>query len=56
MKSLENQVRVAVEAGEIVEYRVTPIYEGNNLIPTWIKIEAKGSKGFTLTTTLDNKQ
>ena len=56
MKSLEYQVRTAVDAGETVEYRVTPVYEGNNLVPTWIKIEAKGDKGFTLTQTFNNKQ
>ena len=56
MKSLEYQVRMAVEAGETVEYRVTPIYDGNNLVPTWIKMEAKGDDGFVLTQTLNNKQ
>jgi hypothetical protein len=55
MKSLEWQVRRAVEAGEIVEYRVTPIFEkAGDLIPRWIKMEAKGDKGFTLARTIDN--
>jgi hypothetical protein len=56
MKAIENHVRSAVDAGETVEYRVTPIYEGENLIPTWIKIEAKGDKGFTVSQTIENKQ
>ena len=56
MKSIEFQVRAAVEAGETVEYRVTPMFEGNSEVPRYIKIEANGDKGFILTTTFENNQ
>jgi hypothetical protein len=54
MKRIECQVRDAVRAGETVDYRVTPIFEGNSLIPKYIKIEAKGDKGLEIKQTLEN--
>jgi hypothetical protein len=40
--------------GETVDYRVTPIFDGDNLVPKYIKIEAKGDKGLVIETTLQN--
>ena len=36
MSSVEGSVRKAVEAGEVVQYSVKPIYEGNTLIPSGV--------------------
>jgi len=55
MKRIESLVRSKVQAGEIVQYRVTPIYRGNRKIPAFIKIEAKGDRGFQLSQTLRNR-
>jgi hypothetical protein len=55
MKRLERQVKDAVCAGETVDYRVTPIFEGDSLIPRYIKIEAKGDRGLEIKQTLENK-
>jgi hypothetical protein len=41
--------------GETIDYRVTPIYEGAALIPKYIRIEAKGDRGFVIQQTLENK-
>jgi hypothetical protein len=54
MSGIEAQVRAAVEAGETVRYRVTPIYDGDNPIPTQIRIQADGDDGFHLDVTIDN--
>ena len=42
MSSVEGSVRKAVEAGEVVQYSVKPIYEGNTLIPSGVTIKAEG--------------
>lgn len=55
MKRIESQVKDAVRAGETVDYRVTPIFEGGALIPKYIKIEAKGDNGLEIKKTLENK-
>lgn len=41
MTKYENMVRQAVDNGETVRYRVTPIYNGNELMCSEIKIEAQ---------------
>ncbi|MCA9904385.1 MAG: DNA/RNA non-specific endonuclease, partial [Anaerolineae bacterium] len=41
MSKHEGRIRKAVENGEIVDYKVRPIYRGNDLIPIAINIEAK---------------
>lgn len=46
MSSIEANVRKAVEGGQFVNYKVTPIYNGNNLIPRGITIQATGDDGF----------
>ena len=43
-----------MEAGETVEYRVTPLFEEGSKVPSMIKIEADGDKGLILTATLHN--
>lgn len=42
MTKYENQIRQALDNGETVRYRVTPVYEGNQLICKQIDLEAKG--------------
>ncbi|MFC7308465.1 DNA/RNA non-specific endonuclease [Streptomyces monticola] len=49
MRHIENQVRAAVEAGETIQYSVTPVYNGSDPIPTGVKIEAHGANGFQFT-------
>ena len=54
MSSIEANVRKAVEGGQIVNYKVTPIYNGNNLIPRGITIQATGDNGFYIYQTILN--
>ena len=54
MSSVEGSVRKAVEAGEVVQYSVKPIYEGNTLIPSGVTIKAEGDKGFYIYQTILN--
>ena len=54
MRDFETQVRRAVDAGETVRYRVTPIYRGNDLIPIEVRIEAIGDNGFRLNEVIRN--
>lgn len=42
MTKYENQIRKAMDDGETIRYRVTPIYEGSNLLCSSIEMEAKG--------------
>ena len=48
MSNIERSVRDAVKNGEIVHYKVVPVYEGKELIPKAITVTAKGNKGFNL--------
>jgi len=48
MRGFENQVRAAVEGGQTVNYSVTPIYNGSNLVPRGITIMGTESDGFSL--------
>lgn len=56
MSSIETSVRKAVEGGQIVNYKVIPIYEGNNLIPRGITIQAQGSGGLNIYQTILNRK
>ncbi|MBP1048357.1 DNA/RNA non-specific endonuclease [Enterococcus sp. BWM-S5] len=42
MTKYENQIRKAMDNGETIRYRVTPIYEGSDLLCQSIEMEAKG--------------
>ena len=42
MTKYENQIRQAMDNGETVRYRVTPVYEGTELLCKQIDLEAKG--------------
>ncbi|MGX6979772.1 DNA/RNA non-specific endonuclease [Vagococcus elongatus] len=59
MTKYENRIRQAVDQGETVRYRVTPLYDGNEPMPAAIQLEAKsissnGSIDFDVT--IMNKQ
>jgi hypothetical protein len=54
MRNYETAVRRAVENGEVVRYSVTPVYNGNALIPHEIVISARGSNGFRLDVRIHN--
>jgi hypothetical protein len=56
MRGFENQVRAAVESGQAVQYRVTPIYRGGNPMPVGITLQATGDKGFSLQVSVLNRQ
>lgn len=42
MTKYENQIRDALDNGETIRYRVTPVYEGTELLCKQIDLEAKG--------------
>lgn len=54
MRGYENMIRQAVEGGETVNYRVTPVYNGGELVPRAVTLEATGSDGFQLALSLLN--
>jgi hypothetical protein len=54
MRAYEGKVFKAVDAGEVVQYTSTPIYDGDNLVPYEIQIEAHGNRGFKLFATIPN--
>ncbi|MEW2291033.1 DUF6531 domain-containing protein [Streptomyces sp. NPDC047841] len=51
---VEGPIYEAVRRGEIVQYDITPIYEGTNPIPIRLEYAAHGNRGFELTGWLDN--
>lgn len=56
MRDFETQGRTAVEIGQTVQYLVTPMYKGNNLVLCGVIIEATGSGGFNLFVTVLNRK
>ncbi|MFG3382222.1 LamG-like jellyroll fold domain-containing protein [Streptomyces sp. NPDC047999] len=38
----ENRVKAAVDAGQVVHYKVTPVYEGNRVVPVSFRMQARG--------------
>lgn len=56
MSGYERQIRNAVQNGETVIYKSTPIYKGNDLIPVGVTLSAQGSGGFSLNVTVLNKK
>jgi hypothetical protein len=55
MKTYENAVARAVASGEVIWYRVTPVYRDPSHIPYEISIQATGSRGFYLNETIPNR-
>ncbi|BBB43823.1 DNA/RNA non-specific endonuclease [Mycobacteroides abscessus] len=60
MRGFEAQVFNAVKGtkevpGQVVNYAVTPLYKGSELMPEAIQIIAKGDNGFNLAVTLLNR-
>lgn len=55
MSDFERHVYLAVDAGEVVNYRVTPIYEEGSLIPTSVALQARGSDGLDISVTIVNR-
>ncbi|MFG2398039.1 DUF6531 domain-containing protein [Streptomyces lydicus] len=45
----ENAIRKAVDAGEKIQYKVTPIYKGNNPVPASMQLNVRGDRGFQFT-------
>ena len=56
MRDFENRVAAAVRGGETVNYSVTPIYEGAQLIPRGVTITARGSSNLDVAVTILNRQ
>ena len=54
MRHFENQVRNAVDGGQVVNYRAIPIYSGNNSVPIGVTLTARGSGGFDLDVSIQN--
>lgn len=48
MTKYENQIRQALDKGETIRYRVTPVYEGTELLCKQIDLEAQGLSKNTL--------
>ncbi len=55
MRGFENQVRAAVEAGQVVDYWAIPVYQGSNLTPVGVTLRARGSGGFSLDVSIINR-
>jgi RHS repeat-associated protein len=50
----EEPTAAAAMKDEIIQYDVTPVYEGTNPVPIRLEFEAFGNKGFSLSGWLDN--
>ncbi|MFI0397169.1 DUF4781 domain-containing protein [Paracoccus jiaweipingae] len=55
MSDFERQVYLAAQAGETVNYRVTPIYEDGQAMPTAVALQAKGDQGLDIAVTIINR-
>lgn len=55
MRDFEQHVYDAVSAGEVVNYKVTPVYEDGQLHPTAVVLQAEGSEGLSLGITIHNR-
>jgi RHS repeat-associated protein len=56
MRGYDSQMRAAIEAGETILYKVTPLYQGSNGMPAALTLRATGSKGFDLLIKIINQQ
>ena len=54
MSSFEQTVHDAVKAGEVVNYKVTPIYDPGQPWPVAVALQAKGSEGLDISITIHN--
>ncbi|MET7484287.1 LamG-like jellyroll fold domain-containing protein [Streptomyces sp. NPDC005538] len=55
MRGVENRVAAAVKGGEIVDYSVRPIYEGDNPLPLAVIIRATGDQGLSIAKVVMNR-
>ena len=55
MRSIEYQIRRAVEGGQTVRYSATPIYNGSELWPRAITIRAQGDGGLDIFVSILNR-
>ncbi|SMO45769.1 DUF4781 domain-containing protein [Paracoccus laeviglucosivorans] len=55
MSDFERLVYEAVDAGETVNYRVTPIYEEGQAMPTAVALQARGDQGLDISVTIINR-
>lgn len=55
MRDFEQSVYDAAKAGEVVNYRVTPIYEDGQSHPVAVALQARGSQGLDISITIANK-
>lgn len=55
MRDFEQNVYDAVDAGEVVNYKVTPIYENGQPQPTAVVLRAEGSEGLSIGITIHNR-
>lgn len=53
--AIEREIRNVVKSGEEIDLKVTPIFDGDSLVPSRIHFEGKGSTGYKLDYMLDNK-
>lgn len=56
MRDFETSVRRVVEKGQTVNYSATPVYKGEELIPSAVTIKAVGNDGFQLDVTILNRK
>lgn len=52
MSGFEFQVRSMLEAGDVVDYAVTPIYRGSDLVPVGITMKADSADGLVFWTSI----
>lgn len=55
MRDLENQIAAAVESGEVVDLRVTPVYVGDEPVARGVTIDAHGNNGTSIYQTVLNQ-
>ena len=55
MSDFERLVYEAVDAGETVNYRVTPIYQPGNPMPVSVALQARGDQGLSIDVTIVNR-
>jgi len=55
MRGFESAVQTAVESGRTVDYVVTPLYKGDELMPAAVQIVATSSEGLEIAGTVLNK-